>query len=183
MIVRIFFMLCMVLACSAPTLGQTAGINSNAGAQPSAANTIGPGANSSHSQGLPGNGSGGQQSNQQGNGGNPIRSHDGNSQSGQSPRSETPPTSDGSGQTSGEYPQARETLSPDQARDAVERRQAMPLSELSNLVRERTGGEVVDADLLRVDRMFIYALRVLDGSDRLSIQYYHARSGIFIGSQ
>ncbi|MHA6297420.1 PepSY domain-containing protein [Devosia sp. CAU 1758] len=75
------------------------------------------------------------------------------------------------------------TLSPDQVRDAVDARQAMPLARLGDVIRSRGGGEIVDADLVRVDRMLVYAIKVIDPLGRLSVQYFHARSGVYIGSE
>ncbi|SMQ70783.1 hypothetical protein SAMN06295905_1913 [Devosia lucknowensis] len=75
------------------------------------------------------------------------------------------------------------TLSGDQVRDAVASRQAMSLADFGEAVHQRNGGEIVDANLLRVRGMLVYALKVLDDSGRLSIQYFYARSGVYIGSE
>jgi hypothetical protein len=80
-------------------------------------------------------------------------------------------------------PDAAITLSPEQVRDAVDARQAMPLAALGDVIQARGGGEIVDASLLRVDQMLVYALKVLDPLGRLSVQYFHARSGVYIGSE
>lgn len=54
---------------------------------------------------------------------------------------------------------------------------------MTDLLRQRGGGEIVDASLLKVNDMLVYALRVIDPLGRLSIQYFHARSGVYIGSK
>jgi len=65
----------------------------------------------------------------------------------------------------------------------VQTKQVVPLSELAEIVLQRSGAEMVDAELLRIGRMLVYSIRVIDQAERLSIQYYYARSGRFIGSQ
>lgn len=42
---------------------------------------------------------------------------------------------------------------------------------------------MVDANLLRVDNMLVYAIKVLNPAGRLTIEYFHARSGVYIGSE
>lgn len=59
----------------------------------------------------------------------------------------------------------------------------MPLSAFGDVIRQRGGGEMVDANLLRVDNMLVYAIKVLDPMGRLSVEYFHARSGVYIGSE
>jgi hypothetical protein len=76
-----------------------------------------------------------------------------------------------------------DTLSADQVRSAVESRQALPLSSFSDAIRQRGGGDMVDANLLRVDNMLVYAIKVLNPAGRLTIEYFHARSGVYIGSE
>ncbi|MCP8887379.1 PepSY domain-containing protein [Devosia ureilytica] len=76
---------------------------------------------------------------------------------------------------------ALQTLTPDQALAVVRTRQALPLSDLAEIVRQRNGGEIVDAELLRVGQMLVYAIKMLDRDDRLSVQYFYARSGRPLG--
>tara|TARA_R110000868_G_scaffold102521_3_gene282333 strand:+ start:1691 stop:2287 length:597 start_codon:yes stop_codon:yes gene_type:complete len=75
------------------------------------------------------------------------------------------------------------TLSPDETLEAVRSRQAATLAEIAKSVKRRAGGDIIDANLLQVGRMLIYAVKVLDQSGQLSIQYYYARSGRYIGSE
>ena len=75
------------------------------------------------------------------------------------------------------------TLSPDEALEAVRSRQAATLAEIAENVKNRAGGDIIDANLLQVGQMLIYAVKVLDEGGQLSIQYYYARSGRYIGSE
>ena len=74
------------------------------------------------------------------------------------------------------------SLSPDEALALVKTHRALPLSELAEIVRQRTGAEMVDVELLRVGQFLVYAIKVIDEVERLSVQYYHAGSGLYIGS-
>ncbi len=74
-------------------------------------------------------------------------------------------------------------LTEDQALEAVKARQAEPLSSLAQSAMERTGGKVIDAQLLRVGEILVYAVKVLAPGGRLTTEYYYARSGVFIGSE
>lgn len=74
-------------------------------------------------------------------------------------------------------------LNTDEALALVQTHQAMPLSELSEIVHQRSGAEMVDAELLKVGQILVYAIKVIDQAERLSVQYYYARSGRYIGSE
>ena len=52
---------------------------------------------------------------------------------------------------------------------------------LAETVAQRGEGEIIDADLLQVGEMLVYAIKVLNQDGKLSIQYYFARTGRYIG--
>ena len=202
---RLAFTLLLVLACTVPAFGQGKSDNApgNSGSAPGHSGSA-PG----HSDNAPGNSgsapgnsgdSPGNSTNAPGNGG----SGPGNSgttsgttgceQAGNAPGQGIGPVGGGPDRNGGPRtstspvppatPDVMTPLSPDQVRDAVDARQAMPLASLGDVIRARGGGEIVDASLLRVDQMLVYAIKVLDPSGRLSVEYFHARSGVYIGSE
>lgn len=71
---------------------------------------------------------------------------------------------------------------PDYAREAVNAGEAVGLGNLLPDLKERTAGEVIDAELLRVDGILVYAVRVLRTDGVVTTEYYAARSGRFMGS-
>ncbi len=75
------------------------------------------------------------------------------------------------------------SLNTDEALALVQTHQALPLSELTEIVHQRSGAEMVDAELLKVGQILVYAIKVIDQAERLSVQYYYARSGRYIGSE
>jgi hypothetical protein len=75
------------------------------------------------------------------------------------------------------------SLSPDEALAMVRTKRALPLTDLTEIVHQRSGAEMVDAELLRIDQMLVYGIKVIDPAGRLSVQYYYARSGRYIGSE
>lgn len=60
---------------------------------------------------------------------------------------------------------------------AVEAGRAVPLSSLMPDVRTRTGGDIIDAELVQAGGALLYAVRVLAPDGRVSTEYYDARSG------
>ncbi|MBD8065702.1 hypothetical protein IC608_09465 [Devosia sp. PTR5] len=74
-------------------------------------------------------------------------------------------------------------LTQDQALAAVQSGHATPLAELANQIETSNNGRVIDAELLSVRGMLVYALKVLSASGKLGTQYYYARSGSYIGSE
>lgn len=58
--------------------------------------------------------------------------------------------------------------------------QAVSLASLLPNVQERTGGEIIDAQLVRTTRSLIYVVKVLTPDGHVGIEYYNARSGIYI---
>lgn len=71
---------------------------------------------------------------------------------------------------------------PDYAREAVNAGEAVGLGNLLPDLKARTAGEVIDAELLRVDGILVYAVRVLRTDGVVTTEYYAARSGRFMGS-
>jgi hypothetical protein len=71
----------------------------------------------------------------------------------------------------------------DYARDAVNAGRAVSLASLLSDLQARTSGEVIDAELLRVQGMLIYSIKVLRTSGHVTQEYYYAQSGRFIGSE
>lgn len=91
--------------------------------------------------------------------------------------------SDNDGSGAADRESGQRILTPNQVLEAVESRQAAPLSELAKIVRERDGGEIVDANLISTGQFLVYAIKVLARDGALSVQYYYARSGRYIGSE
>jgi uncharacterized membrane protein YkoI len=58
--------------------------------------------------------------------------------------------------------------------------QAVSLASLLPNVEERTGGEIIDAQMVRTDRSLIYVVKVMTPEGRVGIEYYNARSGTHI---
>ncbi|NGP18129.1 PepSY domain-containing protein [Devosia aurantiaca] len=50
-------------------------------------------------------------------------------------------------------------------------------------ISTRTGGEMIDAQLLSVRGFLVYAIKVLNPGGKVTTEYYYAQSGIFIGSE
>ena len=61
--------------------------------------------------------------------------------------------------------------------------QAVSLASLLPNVAERTGGEIIDAQLVRTERSLIYVVKVMTPEGRVGVEYYNARSGIHIEAQ
>lgn len=61
--------------------------------------------------------------------------------------------------------------------------QAVSLASLLPNVQERTGGKIIDAQLVRTARTLIYAVKVLTPDGRVGIEYFNARSGTHIEVQ
>lgn len=71
----------------------------------------------------------------------------------------------------------------DYARDAVSAGKAVSLSSLLPDLEERATGEVIDAELLDVQGILVYAVKVLRPNGQVTQEYYYAQSGRFIGSE
>lgn len=73
--------------------------------------------------------------------------------------------------------------SQDDARDAVSTGKAVSLASLLPDLQERAGGEIIDAELIRVQNILVYVVKVLRLNGRVTQEYYYAQSGRFIGSE
>ncbi|WP_156385953.1 PepSY domain-containing protein [Devosia sp. Root685] len=71
----------------------------------------------------------------------------------------------------------------DYARDAVSAGKAVSLASLLPDLQERAVGEVIDAELLNVQNILVYSIKVLRPNGRVTQEYYYAQSGRFIGSE
>lgn len=78
---------------------------------------------------------------------------------------------------SGEAPARGHEQSESDVLAAVEAGRAVPLSSLMPDVRTRTGGEIINAELVQAGGALLYAVRVLAPDGRVSTEYYDARSG------
>jgi uncharacterized membrane protein YkoI len=54
------------------------------------------------------------------------------------------------------------------------------LSSLLQGVQARSGGQIIDAQLVRTPRILIYAVKVLTPDGHVGTEYYNARSGAYI---
>lgn len=73
--------------------------------------------------------------------------------------------------------------SPDYARDVVNAGRAVSLASLMPELQARSEGSVIDAELLSVQGILIYSVKVLRTDGRVTQEYYYAQSGRFIGSE
>lgn len=62
----------------------------------------------------------------------------------------------------------------------VEAGQAVSLASLLPNVQARTGGQIIDAELVRTERSLTYVVKVLTPDGRVGVEYYDARSGTHI---
>lgn len=62
----------------------------------------------------------------------------------------------------------------------VEAGQAVSLASLLPNVQARTGGQIIDAELVRTQHSLIYVVKVLTPEGQVRVEYYNARSGIYI---
>lgn len=165
MFMRLILIVALVLACGGPAHGQG---NSDAGKSNAGGSAGHSNENAGHSPDVEnGNGPAGV--------GNGVSDAPGLSGSGNE-ADDAPP---------GPAPNtaAGQTLTSEQAREAVQSHEAKPLADMVDQIGQRHGGEVIDANLLRVGQVLVYAIRVLDRNGQLTVQYYHARSGRYIGSK
>ena len=94
--------------------------------------------------------------------GNGPPGHDGNG----------PPGPDGNGP-----PGQNKSAEQDDAQQAVENREALPLAKIVAVAEGRSTGHVINAKLVRVDGVLLYQLTLLDESGRSWREYYYARTG------
>lgn len=155
MTARIFIALFLLLAAAIPTHAQGNG-NGNSGNSSNAGNGNAGNGNME-------NGDAGHRSGNAGNGG---------SQGPNDPSSGRPPIF------------TEPTVVPEEDILAmVKSGQAVSLSSLLPGVQERSGGQIIDAQLVRTPRTLIYAVKVLTPDGRVGTEYYNARSGAYIEVQ
>lgn len=70
---------------------------------------------------------------------------------------------------------------PDRARRALREGSVLPLGDIMGIVSRRFPGKVLDADLVREDRRFVYYLKVLDRRGRVTEVAVDGRSGRILG--
>lgn len=179
MTARLLIAVFLLLAAAAPTLAQgnsdgngNAGNNGNGGNSGNAGNSSSPGnsdnpGNSGNAGG--GNAANGNAGNGAGNAGSGNNSGIGNGAGATEPGTPTPP------------PFSEPTLVPEEdILSMVQSGQAVSLSSLLPGVQARSGGQIIDAQLVRTPRILIYAVKVLTPDGRVGTEYYNARSGAYI---
>lgn len=138
-------------------------------------NASGPGSSSGQDNG---NGQG----NGKGNNGNDNGQGNGNGQA-KGNNGAANPISNGNGNPLSTPPSEADQgaeLSQDDILAAVESGSAVSLETILPDVRTRTGGEVIDAKLQRMQNFLIYAVTVLTPAGKVMTEYYYARSGIHV---
>jgi len=89
-----------------------------------------------------------------------------------------------SGKVDTAAPSPETPLSEDEVLDAVKAGRVVSLSSLVPDLEQRSGGgELIDAELRKVDGFLVYAVKVLAADGRVTTDYYYAQSGRFIGSE
>lgn len=89
-----------------------------------------------------------------------------------------------SGKADTAAPSPETPLSEDEVLDAVKAGRVVSLSSLVPDLEQRSGGgELIDAELRKVDGFLVYAVKVLAADGRVTTDYYYAQSGRFIGSE
>jgi hypothetical protein len=73
--------------------------------------------------------------------------------------------------------------SQDYARDVVNAGRAVSLASLMPELQARSEGSVIDAELLGVQGILVYSVKVLRTDGRVTQEYFYAQSGRFIGSE
>lgn len=151
------------------------------------------GQGNSNGQGNSGNQGNGQGSgNDNGNGGSNGSGTSGNNGIGSSGSNannanngNTPASGNGGQNTGGGNTSTENTVhhSPDFARDTVNSGRAVSLGSLVPDLTQRTGGRVIDAEMLSIRGILVYAVRVLRANGSVTTEYYYAQSGRFIGSE
>jgi hypothetical protein len=165
-----------------PGAKKETGPGNNNGNGPGSNDGNGPGGNNGNAGGGAGGNSGNGPGNVNGNG--PGGSNGtGPGGSNASPPAPSAPSSPGTGpgDRAPTPSQPAQVLTQDEAVTAAGAGQVAPLTDFADSIAERSGGEIVDAELLRVDGMLVYAIKVLEPDGSLATQYFHARSGVFIG--
>lgn len=167
---RVFvFILTLLCFVASPALAQDNGQgNDNGGGSNGNGNGAGQNSGNRNSQG---NGQSNANAGNSGDGGNDGSGLDG---SGSSTSAGTSANTDNNGTIH---------YSQDHARDAVNAGKAVPLASLMPELQARSEGSVIDAELLNVQDILVYSVKVLRTDGRVTQEYYYAQSGRFIGSE
>ena len=81
----------------------------------------------------------------------------------------------------GSSPPAEPVIIPeDELLPMVEAGEAVSLVSLLPDIKTRTGGQIIDAQLVRAERSLVYVVKVLTPAGRVGTEYYNARSGSHI---
>ncbi len=172
----------MMLAITAPVLAQGQGNGNGNG-------------NSGQSEG--GNNGNGNGNNGNGNGGNGNGGNDGPADTPGGSRSREDGDSDanpGKGNNGANHdngangPRSKDSSPPaepviipeDELLPMVEAGEAVSLVSLLPDIKTRTGGQIIDAQLVRAERSLVYVVKVLTPAGRVGTEYYNARSGSHI---
>ncbi len=105
---------------------------------------------------------------------------DGNGPPGQAGGGPNPPGPDGNGPPGQTGPEDGGGSASDQnaAQQAVEAKEALPLTRIMSIAQTRSaGGHVINARLVRIDGVLLYQLTMLDDDGRSWREYYYARTG------
>ena len=70
------------------------------------------------------------------------------------------------------------TLSQEAALEAVRMRRALPLEDILLRAQLMTDGDVIDAQLIAVQDVLLYEIKVLSKAGNVSELYFYARSGL-----
>lgn len=71
----------------------------------------------------------------------------------------------------------------DRARDASRSGEVLPLESILRGVRQRYGGRLLDADLVRGGNGYVYLIKIIDDSNRVRILQVDARTGRVLGAR
>jgi hypothetical protein len=158
MTARILIAICLLLAAAMPSLAQGNG-NGNPG-------------NSGNSGNAGGNGNAGNGNMENAGAGNSNAGGGGGNNGG----------GNGAGHGAGRAPVLTEPAVVPEADilSMVRSGQAVSLSSLLPGVQARSGGQIIDAQLVRTPRILIYAVKVLTPDGHVGTEYYNARSGAYI---
>lgn len=175
-LVALAFSAMLVLVSPAWAQGQGSGNGNGGGPGGNPGNGPGnQGNNNESSPGSNGNGPGNGNGESQGNG---HGAGNGNGNAGGASPPAAPETSPANAPAAAPAPPAKPAeQSESDVLAAVEAGRAVPLSSLMPDVRTRTGGDIIDAELVQAGGALLYAVRVLAPDGRVSTEYYDARSG------
>lgn len=173
---RVFVLILTVLCLSAsPVLAQNNGQgNGNGQGNANGQENGNGGGNNGSGNGLgQNNGNGNDKNDSSGNGNAANSGNNGNGQSNSTATDKSSRTDD--------YGTLH--YSQDYARDLVNAGRAVSLASLMPDLQARSEGSVIDAELLNVQGILVYSVKVLRTDGRVTQEYYYAQSGRFIGSE